>query len=718
MSDSTSLQPSLTTPAQFLKGVGPERAELLLKIGIRTGQDALFYFPRDYQQPAERVKISELVEEKPASIVARVTEVDQRATFSGKIIMGVLVEDDSGAARLMFFNQPFRFEQIHRGDLFLITGTPKLNGLRYEFVHPSLTPVGDEEAAGNTNVLPVYSLTEGLKQAGMRRIMAIVSEQLADAVPEVLPDSVRQQADLMGIAETLRNIHHPKDDEHLRMARRRLIFQELFVQQLALAMRRRRLTTELRSPPLAPSPEINAAIQRRFPFQLTVDQQNAIKDVGRDMSRQFPMNRLIQGDVGSGKTVIALYAMMLAVAHKHQAVMMAPTEILARQHLKTFTSALADSRVKVGLITGSLKPAERKATIDAVSRGEIDLLIGTHALLYGGIEVPRLGLVVIDEQHKFGVHQRSKLRGDGLDPHYLVLSATPIPRTVAMTMFGDLELSTLREKPPGRGVVKTYLAKDGWRERWWKFVAERLDEGRQAFVVTPLVRIQEDDTVVETVDESDVLEQKTETADQEDPSSAEAVYKDLSTGIFKDYRVGLLHGRMSAEQKGDVMKKFAEGRIQVLVATTVIEVGIDVPNATVMTILGAERFGLAQLHQLRGRISRGKHTGHMGVFTDGPGSPEENERLQVLAETDDGFELAEADFRLRGPGDLMGTKQSGLPPLMIANHARDADVLAEARELAQHIIDEDPHLETAGYERLKQQVLKRYGKVLDLGDVA
>lgn len=711
MSESTSVQPSLTTPAQFLKGVGPERAELLLKLGIRNGQDALFYFPRDYQQPAERAQISELVEEKPASIVVRVTEVDQRTTYSGKIIMGVLVEDDSGAARLMFFNQPFRFEQIHRGDRFLITGTPRLNGLRYEFVHPGLTPIDDEDAAASTNVLPVYSLTEGLKQAGMRRIMSIVSEQLADAVPEVLPAPIRQQADLMGIAETLRNIHHPKDDDHLQRARRRLIFQELFVQQLALAMRRRRLTTELRSPPLVPSAEINAAIQRRFPFQLTGDQHKAITEVGRDMGRQFPMNRLIQGDVGSGKTVIALYAMMLAVAHKHQAVMMAPTEILARQHVKTFRSALAESRVKVGILTGSLKSAERRATIEAVARGEIDLLIGTHALLYGGIEVPKLGLVVIDEQHKFGVDQRARLRGDGLDPHYLVLSATPIPRTVAMTMFGDLELSTLREKPPGRGVVKTYLAKDGWRERWWKFVSERLDEGRQAFVVTPLVSYQ-----AETSDET--MAKETALPEQEDPSSAEAVYQDLSTGALKDYRLGILHGRMSAEQKSDVMQKFAEGRIQVLVATTVIEVGIDVPNATVMTILGAERFGLAQLHQLRGRISRGKHTGHMGVFTDGPGLPEENERLQVLAETEDGFELAEADFRLRGPGDLMGTKQSGLPPLMIANHARDADVLVEARELAQSVIDEDPHLEADGYERLKQQVLRRYGKVLDLGDVA
>jgi ATP-dependent DNA helicase RecG len=725
MPEPPSALPTLTTPAQFLRGVGPERAELLLKLGIRNGQDALFFFPRDYDQPASLAKISELAEEQPVSIVARITEIDQRVAYTGKSIAGVLVEDETGAARLLFFNQPFRLEKLRRGDLLLIEGTPKMNGLRFEFVHPKLTPVEENESLGKRPVVPVYPLTEGLKQTSMRRIMTTVADLLADSVPEVLPESIRQSADLLGISQTLKVIHHPPDNETLQQARRRLIYQELLVQQLALALRRRRLTTELRSPPLPPTAEINAAIQRRFPFKLTSDQQSAIVDVGRDMGRQFPMNRLIQGDVGSGKTVVAQYAMMLAVAHNNQAVLMAPTDILARQHLKTFTSALRESRVRIGLITGSLKAAERRETIAAAGSGELDLIIGTHALLYGGIQLPRLGLVVIDEQHKFGVNQRAHLRGDGLDPHYLVLSATPIPRTVAMTMFGDLDLSTLKEKPPGRGVVKTYLAKDGWRERWWRFVADRLDEGRQAFVVTPLVTSGGDgagsDTVGGDTVGGDTVGGDASASDdvvQEDPSSAESVYEELRSGALKDYRIGLLHGRMSPDQKAETMQRFAEGRIQVLVATTVIEVGIDVPNASVMTILGAERFGLAQLHQLRGRISRGKHTGHIGVFIDGPGSPEENERLQVLAETDDGFALAEADFRLRGPGDLLGTRQSGMPPLKIANPARDAHILAEARELAQSIIDEDPQLESPEFDKLKQQVLRRYGKVLNLGDVA
>jgi ATP-dependent DNA helicase RecG len=738
MSDTPTTTVNLTTPAQYLRGVGPQRAEVIAKLGIRNGQDALFLFPRDYQEPSKRLDIAQLQEEQPASIVGTITEIDQRVTYAGKMIGGVLVEDKTGAVRLMFFNQPYRLEKLRRGDRVLISGTPRLNGLRFEFVHPQVIPLDHEESLDFVQVLPIYPLTEGLKQTSMRRIMASVAEQLANKVPEVLPESIRHSKSLMGIGEALLNIHKPANASSLASARRRLIFQELLVLQLALALRRRKLTTELRSPVLAPTPEINAAIQRRFPFVLTTDQQRAIADVGHDMSRQFPMNRLIQGDVGSGKTVIAQYAMLLAVAHKHQAVLMAPTDVLARQHQRTFQAALGDSRVRIGLLSGSLKSQERRATIQAAAKGEIDLLIGTHALLHGGIELPKLGLVVIDEQHKFGVAQRASLRGDGIDPHYLVLSATPIPRTVAMTMFGDLELSTLREKPPGRGLVKTYLAKDGWRERWWRFVADRLDEGRQAYVVTPLVApkpadielqqsgltdnepadLQVGDLEGEAWKDVSIENGEPQLTKDEDPSAAETVFRQLSEGPLANYRVGLLHGRMSAEAKAETMLRFAEGRLQVLVTTTVIEVGIDVPNATVMTILGAERFGLAQLHQLRGRVSRGKHTGHVGVFTDGPGLPDENERLQVLAETDDGFALAEADFRMRGPGDLLGTKQSGMPPMKIADLVRDTELLAEARELAQELIEEDPHLSNEGFEKLKSQVLKRYGNVLLLGDVA
>ncbi|MEL6110285.1 MAG: ATP-dependent DNA helicase RecG [Planctomycetota bacterium] len=466
-------------------------------------------------------------------------------------------------------------------------------------------------------------------------------------------------------------------------------------------MRRRQLTTELRSSALPNSAMLDARITNRFPFELTGDQQSAMTDIARDMSRQFPMNRLLQGDVGSGKTVVAIYAMMLAVGNSHQAVLMAPTEVLARQHFRTLTTMLKGSRVRIGLLCGSLSTAERRKVLADAASGEVDLIVGTQALLHG-VDFHCLGLCVIDEQHKFGVRQRVKLRSGGEDPHYLVMSATPIPRSVAMTVFGDVDLTTLREKPPGRGTVNTYLGRPEWRDRWWGFVRTQLNEGRQAFVVAPRV-----DSPESKGDES-----------EEDVSSVESVYAQLSDDTFADYRVALLHGRLANEDKQSIMQLFADGEIDVLISTTVIEVGIDVSNATVMTILGAQRFGLAQLHQLRGRVSRGTHAGHVCVFTDGDQPPEEFERLQVFEETDDGFELAEADFRLRGPGDVLGARQSGLPPMRIANLLEDMDVLAVARMIAQDTIDEDPLLSAPQWETLRKQMLRRYGKRLDLGDAA
>ena len=359
-----------------------------------------------------------------------------------------------------------------------------------------------------------------------------------------------------------------------------------------------------------------------------------------------------------------------------------------------------------------MSAAERRTTIDQIAKGEIDLLIGTQALVYGEIEFKNLGLCVIDEQHKFGVNQRVRLRSGDLDPHCLVMSATPIPRSIAMTMFGDVDLSTLREKPPGRGEVNTYLGRGEWKARWWSFVRERLDEGRQAFVVAPRVT-SEADSGGDHEGNGDQDDER-----QDDVSSVESVFAELTAGALKRYRVGLLHGRLSNEEKQSVMKDFADGRIQVLVSTTVIEVGINVPNATIMTILGAQRFGLAQLHQLRGRISRGLHAGHVCVFTDGEMEPEESERLQVFEETHDGFALAEADFQIRGPGDLLGDRQSGLPPMRIADLNRDVEILAIARSMAQEVVEENPELDGDLWQRLKEQVIRRYAKRLDLGDVA
>ncbi len=726
----------LSTPLQSLPGMRISQARRLARLGLRTAQDVLFLFPRDYEFPAPSVAIEQLKEGQEASLVGTITDAEIVSRTPGKSVFGAIVENETGAVRILFFNQPFRAQQLTCGRRVMISGTAKLNGLRMEFVHPQLTMLDEREDLPQPRILPVYPLTEGVKQSDLRRLARDVSNQLARELIEVMPESLRRRSGdllrdrkfpiagaLLEIQAAIRWLHQPADADSLQAARLRLVFQELLVMQLALAMRRRKLTTDLLAPPLESSALIDARIVNRFPFELTGDQQRAIGEVRQDMARQFPMNRLLQGDVGSGKTVVAVYAMMLAVAKGHQAVLMAPTEILARQHFQTLTEMLTGSRVRIGLLCGSLTPKQRREVRRQVSAGEVDLLVGTHAVLNSGnpqtnqqhrlankkhpgankeIEFHRLGLCVIDEQHKFGVQQRLALRGGGVDPHYLVMSATPIPRSLAMTVFGDVDLSTLREKPAGRGAVKTYLADDGWKDRWWGFVGARLDQGRQAFVVAPRV-------AAEATDGDE---------DREDVASVEQVFENLCNGALSNYRVGLLHGRMTGEVKQATMNDFANGRLQVLVSTTVIEVGINVPNATLMTILGAQRFGLAQLHQLRGRVSRGSHTGHVCVFTDGEGSPEENERLRIFAQTVDGFELAEADFRMRGPGDLLGPSQSGLPPLRIANLVRDRELLIAARDLAREMIDEDPELAAAGLQELRRQVLRRYGKGLDLGDTA
>ncbi|TWT80897.1 ATP-dependent DNA helicase RecG [Planctomycetes bacterium CA13] len=707
----------LSTRVQALPGMGVTRAKRLAKLGLKTAQDVAFFLPRDYERPAPPMSVDQLREGQPASLIGTIADAELVSRSPGKSVFGAIIQNETGAVRILFFNQPFRAEQLLVDQKVMISGTPKLNGLRMEFTHPQVTLFDSDEEITKPKMLAIYPLTEGVRQKDLRFLVAEVLDAVEDDLVEVMPESLRQSAadrlreadiEIRGACPTiktaLRDLHQPNSEQSMLAARTRLVFQELLAMQLALAIRRRKLTSDLQAPPVARSAMIDARILNRFPFELTADQTQAIKEVSHDMACQFPMNRLLQGDVGSGKTVVAVYAMMLAVANGHQAVMMAPTEVLARQHFATLGKILEGSRVRLGLLCGSLAKSERAETIRATAVGEIDILVGTQALLYGDIQFSKLSLCVIDEQHKFGVGQRVALRSGGVDPHYLVMSATPIPRSMAMTLFGDVELSTLRQKPPGRAAVNTYLAHDGWKDRWWTFVRERLREGRQAFVVAPRVMASTDEEVDDETGE--------------DISSVETVYRDLSEKTLSDFRIALLHGRMRPEEKLETMKAFAEGESDVLVSTTVIEVGIDVPNATVMTILGAERFGLAQLHQLRGRISRGSHAGHVCVFTDGELPPSENERLKLLEQTDDGFELAEADFRLRGPGDLLGPRQSGLPPLRIAHPSRDIDILIVARAVAQQMIDEDPDLESPEISLLKAQVMRRYGKRLDLGDVA
>lgn len=683
----------LATPVQFLKGVGPQRAELLERLGLEAVRDVLFFFPRDYEEYTGRRDIEQLEEDKLQSVRGIVEEVELRAAKTGRSVLGVLLRSGSRHLRALWFNQPFLVDQFHRGDELLVSGKPKYQGLMWVMKHPRVTQLGEAEPDPQAGILPLYHLTEGLQQWQVRKIVRAAVEEYADVLEEAFPQAFLAEHAIWPLAQALPEIHFPSSRESLQNAQRRFIYQELFILQLALAVRRQQQTVD-RAEQFEATAKIDARIRRLFPFDLTPGQERAIAEIARDMAAARPMNRLLQGDVGSGKTVVALYTMLLAVAHGAQAVLMAPTEVLARQHALTLKRMLGGSRVAMAELVGSLPTSQRQKMLQGIASGEIDLVVGTQAVIQEDVEFHRLGLVVIDEQHKFGVRQRAVLRKTGADPHYLVMTATPIPRTVTMTLFGDLDVSTLADSPPGRQKVRTYLTGEDKRDRWWKFFGEQIRQGRQGYVVTPLV------------DPSEAIGAR----------SVEETYEALANGPLEAFRLGLIHGRMRPDEKDAVMAAFRSGEIQVLVSTSVIEVGVDVPNATLMTIESGERFGLAQLHQLRGRISRGRFPGHCAVFTDKPAA-EALHRLKAFASTTDGFRLAEIDFRLRGPGELFGTRQHGLPPFRIADLARDMVVLEEARRDALQMVEADPHLADPQHARLRRMLHARYGQVLELGDV-
>ena len=573
----------------------------------------------------------------------------------------------------------------------LLSGIVTRPGLSWEMKHPQVQWLAEDEFPAAHGPLPIYPLTSGVNQKQLRKIVRGVLDRCTDALVEVFPEPLLVRYRLEPLRLAVRQIHFPEDRSQLSLARRRFAFQELLVMQLALALVRRQRDQRQDAAPLPATARIDARIRRLFPFELTAGQQSAIAELSADMARSRPMNRLLQGDVGSGKTVVAVYGMLLAVAHGFQTVLMAPTEVLARQHWQTIDRLLSASRVRRALLMGGMPAAARKQLLDDLAAGEMDLVIGTQALVESDVNFARLGLIVIDEAHRFGVRQRASLKSEAA-PHYLVMTATPIPRTVGMTSFGDLDVTTLRDTPPGRQPVNTYLAEPGQRERWWSFVRKKLEAGRQGYVIAAMI----------------------ETAAGVDTVGVEETYRQLQSGPLSGIRLGLLHGRMTSEEKDRALEDFRARRTQVLVATSVVEVGIDVPNATLMTIENGERFGLATLHQLRGRISRGAYPGFCCVFAAAQ-TADARERLESFVNTSDGFALAELDMRLRGPGNLLGTQQHGLPPLLAADLVRDAELTAEARRDALALVGEDPELAQA--PKLRAMVEKRYSQVFALGDV-
>jgi ATP-dependent DNA helicase RecG len=685
----------LQRPVQYLRGVGPQRAEILEKLGLSTAADVLFFFPRDYENFSQLQSISDVVEGVPVSVLGTIIDIQEWTSSRHTHVLAILIEQGNGGyLRGIWFNQHFLKKRFANGQLVMLQGTAAREDGRWQMSHPRVTWFQEGERPAARTILPVYPLTEGIGQRRIREIMERVVADFGPMVSEVLPQPFRSEKNLCDIQTAICQVHFPDSEASLERARFRFVYQELFVLQLALAMRRAHLRSTSDSPALLLDAKIRSRILRRFPFELSTDQNRAIDEIAADMARPVPMNRLLHGETGSGKTVVAAFAMLLAVAHGYQAVLMAPTELLARQHVRTLSQWLSGGRVRIAAWTGSLGAAEKAALSAEIADGRVQIVVGTHSLLSSPPEFSKPGIVVIDEQHKFGVRQRARLRETGNHPHYLVMTATPIPRTIAMTDFGDLDVSELR-KPAGRDQpVHTYLGTEDKREKWWEFVRQKLREGRQAYVIAPLVKGDPDSAL----------------------SSAESLLESLANGPLEAFRLDILHGRQKPGEKESVMLAFQRGTTQVLIATSIVEVGVDVPNASVLTIESAERFGLSQLHQIRGRVSRGDHPGYVCVFpsTD---NVEALSRLQAFVDSRDGFELAELDFRLRGPGNLMGDRQHGLPPLRIADLVRDGELLQTAREDARRIIDLDPRLENPSFGDLKRMLIARYGKTLEISDV-
>ena len=689
-------QPTLTSPVTLLRGYRGIWNAPLQKLGIRTIRDLLFFFPRDYECTGELVNLADLEAEAEVTVVGEIEETRTGRTRYGKSIFSITVACEESQVKATWFNMRFMKDKFQAGDRVVLSGVAKPKANRWEMTHPRISTVDEQTEVQGSEVLPVYRLSQGISQPAIRRLVKTAVEDYVEELEEALPELIRTQKGIGTIQESIRGIHQPETLEELEHHRLRFVYQELLVLQLALALRRWHHSISHKAPELETDARIHARITARFPFELTAAQQRVVQDICEDMARSEPMNRLLQGDVGSGKTVVAEYAMLLSVAHGHQAVLMAPTEILAQQHFRTLQEDLKNSRVTIGILTGSMKASERREVLDGIQSGEIDLLIGTHSVANEEVEFKSLALVVIDEQHKFGVRQRMAVRNNGLNPHYLVMSATPIPRTIAMGMFADLDISTIRRGPDHQQPVNTYLGdpEPAAREKWWEFFRSKLREGRQGYVIASTV----------------------ERATRDDLFSVEEIFQGLQSRILSEFRIGRVHGKMTADEKSETMARFHAHELDVLVATSVIEVGVNVPNASLMTIEDAQQFGLAQLHQLRGRVRRGHHTGYVCVFGN-PANPEAETRLQSFVETLDGFELAEIDFELRGPGDLFGTQQHGMPPLRVADLRRDRTVVELARDDAQALLESDPGLQSTEFVKLRKQVLRRYGKVLDVGDV-
>lgn len=664
-------------PASKVKGIGEKKARLLLKLGIKTTRDLLYYMPRDYETAGQKVLIEHLKEGQPFTIAAVISsEPGIRRIKNGLNLVTISLTDETGGVEAVFFNQPYMKNMYRQGEHVFVSGIVKRIGRRLSFTNPSI----DRQSPANNGYLPIYPLTAGLSQKSMRIAVKAVLDAALDAIAEIFPNDFRLQHEICGIGYALTNIHFPENERALELAKKRLIFEELLL--LSIALEERENIEEQTAPALHINADQKELFFERLEYTPTAAQKRVMQEIEHDLMQPKPMNRLLQGDVGSGKTTPAFYAMHICVKSGFQCVLMVPTEVLAAQHFATAQRVFSDVGTNIELLTGSTPSSRRRTIFENIAGGQADIVIGTHAVLYDSVQFARLGLIVTDEQHRFGVGQRALLEAKTAAPHILVMSATPIPRTLALILYGKTNLSVIDEMPPGRKPVKTFSVCESKRSDMYEYIEKEIVSGSQAFVVCPLVA----------------------EADLENVRSSEQVYSDLKKR-FGEACVALLHGRMKPQEKHEVMMRFKTKQCSILVSTTVIEVGVDIPDATIMVIENAERFGLAQLHQLRGRVGRGQKSSYCFLMSE----DKDNARVSVLCKTNDGFKIAEEDLRQRGPGQFLGDRQSGGCDLYMAGMMKDLSILEQVRNIAEKLRSENSSL----YHQLAHFSHSRFAEKFD-----
>lgn len=681
-------------PTTEISGIGSSKADDLTKLGIETVDDMLRYLPRRYDDYTQLRYIKKLNPDEVVTVIGTIDHTEVRIGKNNRKDFFMVLDDGSGKLNVTFFGQHFLIRNMRKGQQIVLSGKVTIWGNRLQMSNPEWEAV-DSEHLHTVGIIPVYGLTEGLKARAFRRLMKKAVEQYADYVPDHIPESVLERTELADLGWTIQNLHFPESWDHLNHARRRHIFNQLLILQLGVLANRRDWQS-------VPGQELHVDdgwmddfLSAVFPYEFTGAQKRTFSQIRSDFAKDVPMNRLLQGDVGAGKTAVAFASIGIALYNRKQAALMAPTSILAEQHYRSMTIAFenlpGDFRPVIALLTGALTQSERHSIYRGLADGSIDVVIGTHALIQEGVEFDDLAVAIIDEQHRFGVEQRAALRGKGTNPHLLVMTATPIPRTLALTMYADLDLSIIDEKPPGRQPVETRMIEPVVRERAFNFIEAHIEAGRQAFVVHPLV----------------------EASEKIEARAAVEAFEELSQ-VFYKYRVCLLHGRMSPSEKDEIMTAFANHEYDVMVTTSVAEVGVDVPNASIILIEGANRFGLSQLHQFRGRVGRGQHKSFCILIPDNL-TPESEERLNAMEKTDDGFQLAEMDWKMRGAGDLLGTRQSGSQALQLAEEMTP-ELVSLAQQEARTIFEEDPYLEQEEHGLIRQMLMIQLER--DGGDVS